>query len=93
MVYESYGIEYARETPRMQRLSTRLAYKIKVHKKASVRSLINVVLPHLVVKDREAVTLKEFLDRFPDDARSGAKVPDHDKIELIEKVRSLKRIA
>jgi hypothetical protein len=92
-IYNEYGISYLRTPPKKLLEHHKFSYIIDVRRRWDVLKLINLVLPFLVVKDIEAIAIKEFLDKFPDDGRSGLKPNNDTKLALVSTVSELKRIA
>lgn len=62
-ILENNEISYKRGQPKMFNKSTRPAARIGVHRKNSLRNLLILVLPFLVVKKPEAERLLDYLNR------------------------------
>jgi hypothetical protein len=83
-------IEYIRDSPRMQPMSTRPAHKIRISKKLSLQRLLIAVSPYMIVKKPEAMCVLGFLERSC--AVKYYRYTEED-FTLTEEIRGLKRIA
>jgi hypothetical protein len=91
-VYVAHGIDFFREKPKFQLLSTRLVHKIDVSRKVSVEKLLRLVVEHLKVKDREARAILAFYEIFPSD-RTDKVSTQEDRQNLVVMLRDMKKIA
>lgn len=91
-VYEEHGIEYIREKGRMQPMSTRLAHRIAVRRRASIVKLLKLVVPHLRVKDTEANTMLRFNAAYPREA-GATKSPPEAREAYVQEMKRLKKVS
>lgn len=83
------SIEYFRNTPFMQPLSTRETHRIIVRKKSSINTLLNLTVLFMKVKKEEAILAINFITKFPN---GSIKSSVEERYNFITELKRLKRI-
>ena len=95
--YNSLGIRYYLTLNQWMKKSTRPAHKIDVSRKADVLKILEAIHPYLIVKKEESKVTIDWL-RYPGHLENANKYKptifsETQRVEYVEKLRSLKKIA